>query len=382
MIGTAIVVGGGIGGLACATALARRGVAVTLYERAPEIREVGAGLQVSPNGLAVLRALGLETALLDRGAVAAEAVVLADYKAGREVARLDLRRLRDQTYLFVHRHDLVSVLAQAARDAGVALQLGQAVTAIAPGATPRLTRASGEDADAEVIICADGIHSVGRPAVSPGSRAAFTGQVAWRATVPARDPAPEVRVSMGPGRHVVSYPLRGGSMMNLVAVEEREAWADEGWHHEDDPDVLRDVFADFGGPVADLLAKVQQVSRWGLFRHPVAERWMHGNVALLGDAAHPTLPFLAQGANLALEDAWVLAACLAAGTAAEQYQSVRRTRAVKVIDAASTNAWKYHLRHGPVRQLAHLGLSLGSRIAPGLMMRQFDWVYGHDVTAR
>ncbi|MGZ2257748.1 FAD-dependent monooxygenase [Roseobacter sp. A03A-229] len=380
MIRNAIVVGAGIGGLACATALARRGVAVTLYERTPEIREVGAGLQISPNGLAVLRALGLENALLRRGAVMAQAVVLSDYKAGAQVARLDLTRLRDQRYLFVHRHDLVTVLAQAAREANVTLHLGQEVHQILPGPMPHLTLASGEDMRAEVVICADGIHSVGRPVVSPGAEAEFTGQVAWRATVPAQGARPEARVTMGPGRHVVSYPLRGGSLMNLVAVQEREAWAAEGWHHSDDPDALRAAFSDFGGPVAEMLAQVEQVSLWGLFRHPVADCWMRENVALLGDAAHPTLPFLAQGANLALEDAWVLASRLAAGTAEAQYQTLRRARAVKVIDAASANAWKYHLREGPARRLAHLGLSLGSRIAPGLMMRQFDWLYGHDVT--
>ncbi|WP_299674907.1 NAD(P)/FAD-dependent oxidoreductase [uncultured Roseobacter sp.] len=382
MIRNAIVVGGGVGGLACATALARRGVTVTLYERAPEIREVGAGLQVSPNGLAVLRALGLEEALLHRGAVTARAVVLFDYKAGAQVARLDLTRLRDQRYLFVHRHDLVSVLAQAAREAGVVLELGQEVASIRPGDVPELTLASGEEMRAELIVCADGIHSVGRPVIAAGSEARFTGQVAWRATVPAQQAVPEAQVAMGPGRHVVSYPLRDGRLMNLVAVQERDAWAEEGWTHEDDPAALQAAFADFGGPVAGLLQQVEQVSLWGLFRHPVADCWMRGNVALLGDAAHPTLPFLAQGANLALEDAWVLAECVAAETMETRYQEVRQRRATKVIDAASGNAWKYHLREGPVRQLAHLGLSLGSRLAPGLMMRQFDWIYGHDVKAQ
>ncbi|MGC3937062.1 FAD-dependent monooxygenase [Roseobacter sp. EG26] len=380
MIKNAIVVGGGIGGLACATAMARNGVAVTLLEQAPEIAEVGAGLQISPNGLAVLRALGLEDALLRAGAVEAQAVVLADYKRGSEVARLNLRRLKDQRYLFVHRADLISLLIRAARQANVTLQLGTQIEDVIPGDLPEVRCVDGSSARAEVVVCADGIHSVARARVSPGEKAQFTGQVAWRALVPATSAASEARVTMGPGRHLVSYPIRGGAFTNIVAVQERDTWADEGWHHEDDPKNLRAAFADFGGIAAQALADVRDVRLWGLFRHPVAETWMRGNVALLGDAAHPTLPFLAQGANLALEDAWVLARCLNEGTAQTAYQSLRKARVSRVIEAASGNAWKYHLSEGITRRFAHLGLRLGSQLAPGAMIRQFDWIYGHDVT--
>jgi salicylate hydroxylase len=194
-------------------------------------------------------------------------------------------------------------------------------------------------------------------------------------------PDPRATVTMGPGRHIVRYPLRGGKMTNLVAVQERDLWAEEGWHHADDPKNLRAAFADFGGPAGALLEQVDEVNLWGLFRHPVAETWSRDSAVLLGDAAHPTLPFLAQGANLALEDAWVLAQVVKAGQDLRQYQALRKTRASKVVGAASGNAWKYHLRPGPVRWAAHTVLSVGSAIAPGLMMKQFDWIYGHDVTA-
>ncbi|WP_187431002.1 3-hydroxybenzoate 6-hydroxylase 1 [Roseobacter fucihabitans] len=381
MIKDVIVVGAGIGGLACATALARKGVAVTLLEQASEITEVGAGLQVSPNGLAVLRALGLEEALMQSGAVRARAVVLADYREGRDVVQLDLTRLKNQQYLFMHRHDLITTLAQAAQQAGVSITLGQKVVAVSSGDVPSVTLEGGATLSAGAVVCADGVHSIGRQVISPGPAPGFTGQVAWRAMIPATDAAPEVRVSMGPGRHIVSYPIRAGRLMNIVAVQEREAWAVEGWQHADDPDNLRAAFAEFGGPMRELLSQVQEVKLWGLFRHPVVETWQSGNVALLGDAAHPTLPFLAQGANLALEDAWVLAECLTSGAPSGRYQALRRARAVRVIAAANKNAWKYHLPEGPLRALAHMGLSLGGRVAPGMMMRQFDWIYGHDVTA-
>ncbi|MDF1728917.1 MAG: FAD-dependent monooxygenase [Sulfitobacter sp.] len=380
----AIVLGGGIGGLAAATALAQRGLAVTLLEQAPEITEVGAGLQISPNGHAVLRALGLASQLERAGAVKAAAVVLRDYRVGARVARLDLARLRpDQHYSFVHRADLVALLLKAARRANVTVELGVQVASVRPGDVPQVQLAGGQTRRAHLIVGADGIHSVARPVLNGEDAARFTGQVAWRALVPnvTRHRA-EAQVHMGPGRHLVSYPLRGGALVNLVAVEEREGWADEGWHHRDDPDNLRRAFDEFGGDAAQLLSAVREVTLWGLHRHPVAAGWHRQNVAILGDAAHPTLPFLAQGANLALEDAWVLADCVvregAAGLAT--YQARRAPRAARVIAAAEGNAWRYHLRPGLFRRAAHLGLRAASSLAPGAMVGAYDWLYGHDVT--
>lgn len=381
MLSNAIVLGGGIAGLAVATALGRKGVAVTLIEQAEQITEVGAGLQISPNGLAVLRALGLETGLDHAGAVQARAVQLADYTDGRIVAELDLSRLAGQRYLFVHRADLIQVLLKAAREANVSLELGRRVAQVVPGDIPLARFDDGGTSRAEFIVGADGVQSVARDAVNGAEEPKFTGQVAWRALVPAGNANPVATVTMGAGRHIVSYPLRGGRMTNLVAVQERDAWAVEGWNHVDDPKNLKDAFADFGGPAQEMLSRVDHVSLWGLFRHPVAETWVSGNVALIGDAAHPTLPFLAQGANLALEDAWVLAESLTGQGSLTTFAAQRKTRAEKVVAAATGNAWKYHLRPGPLRWAAHGALALGSRIAPGRMMSQFDWIYRHDVTA-
>ncbi len=189
---------------------------------------------------------------------------------------------------------------------------------------------------------------------------------------------------MGAGHHLVVYPLRGGEMLNIVAVQERGEWAEEGWNFQDDPDNLRHVFADFGAEVQALLARVQTVYLWGLFRHPVAAKWHNGRTAILGDAAHPTLPFMAQGAVMALEDAWVLADALEKSDTIESgmsaYQARRHARASKVIDAASKNARNYHLPAGPVRMAAHAALKLGSTVAPAMALKKFDWIYGHDVT--
>ena len=364
------VIGGGVAGLAAARALAIEGVPVLLSEQAPAITEVGAGLQVSPNGVAVLDALGLGAAV--RGAaIRATAVELRDYRDGRRVLRLDLaRHAPGRDYLFVHRARLIGLLEEGARAAGVKIALGDTVV---PGdlAEP-----------GDTLLAADGVHSAFRPLVDAPSAPFFTGQVAWRAVIADDDVPAEAHVYMGPGRHLVTYPLAGG-LRNIVAVEERESWAQEGWQHEDDPAALRAAFAGFAPQVRDWLGRIERVHLWGLFRHPVAARWHRGRAVLLGDAAHPTLPFLAQGANMALEDAWVLADCLANAPrelAFAAYQSRRHARVTRVIGAATANARNYHLAKPLVRGLAHTALRLGGALAPAQPLRRFDWLYGHDVT--
>ncbi|MFW8592741.1 FAD-dependent monooxygenase [Cribrihabitans neustonicus] len=379
------IIGAGIGGLTAALALCRAGARVTILEQAGAISEVGAGLQVTPNGVAVLRALGLEDDLA-WGAQRARAVVLRSHAKGREVLRLDLDQYAAGVgYYFVHRSDLISLLAGAVRREGVQVRLLQKAERVEPGSRPIVHLGQGAQCGGDLVIGADGLHSRARVALNGEDNAFFTGQVAWRATVPNHLNLPaEAQLFMGPGRHLVAYPLRDGRLVNLVAVQARKAWAGEGWHTTDSPDNLRAAFAGFGGTAAALLEAVEQVALWGLFRHPVAAKWHGGHVALLGDAAHPTLPFMAQGANLALEDAWVLCRALqdapdiASGLAL--YQQRRRARAERVVRAASRNAWKYHLRR-PLNWPAHLVLRTMGQLAPERMVRQFDWIYRHDVTA-
>ena len=379
-----VVIGGGIGGLAVARALALRGADVTVLEQAEAIKEVGAGLQISPNGFAVLRALGLGDGLLQGGAVRGSSVSLRDYR-GAEVLSLDLTRLDSRDYYFVHRADLIDLLAEGARDAGVKIRLLQKVEKIVPGHQPRVEMANGAALTADLVIGADGLHSRLRQGLNGTSAPFFTRQVAWRAVVAnRRERGPQVQVHMGPRRHVVSYPLRGGSLLNIVAVQEQADWAAESWSQQDEPRHVQSAFADFSPDVRDMLSNIEKVHLWGLFRHPVANRWHGEGTVILGDAAHPTLPFLAQGASMALEDAWVLADALSRSgdrdSALASYQSRRETRVRRVIDAATGNARKYHLSFPPLRWAAHTALRLGGAVAPVRMMRQFDWLYGHDVT--
>lgn len=388
------VVGAGIGGVAAALALARRGAEVVLFEQAAELGEVGAGLQIGPNGVAVLAALGLRPAVEAR-ATRPEAVLLRDGLGGDAVARVPLGsaclRRYGRPYWQIHRADLLGVLVEAAREAGVDIRTGARVEALAEtGAELRVKLAGGGAVAADAVIAADGVRSGIRGARFGGAAPQFAGAVAWRGLAPAeRLPAgllPEAAsVFMGPGRHLVAYPLRGGSVWNFVAVEERAAWAEEGWSRPADPAELRAAFAGWAPPVARLLAAVEETFLWGMFLHPPLPRWTRGRVALLGDACHPMTPFLAQGAVMALEDAWILAEALAeaadipAGLAA--YAARRQARAARVQAAAARNGRLYHLRPGPLRAAAWFGLRIASQLAPDRLLGRFDWLYGVDVTS-
>lgn len=384
------VLGAGVAGLVLARALALRGAQVTVLEQAEAIREVGAGLQITPNGVAVLRALGLEGALA-ASSLRSVAVELRDGRDDGLVLRMDLARLRpDQGWHLTHRADLIDLLAQGARDAGVQIRLLQQIEAVdLSGPRPLLRTAQGAEITPALVLGADGLHSRLRAALNGTAKPFFTGQVAWRAVIPAEPgAAPVAEVHMGAGRHLVSYPLRGGTMRNIVAVEERGKWVEEGWNLRDDPIRLRLAFGDFGPKVRGWLDQVDQLWLWGLFRHPVAASWgrvlPEGMVVILGDAAHPTLPFLAQGANMALEDAWVLAAMLdlhgLGQVALDAYQTARAARCARIVQAANRNARAYHLS-GLTRSVAHLGLRIGGRLAPALPLSRFDWIHGVDVTA-
>ena len=386
---TVTILGAGVAGLAVARALALRGAAVTVLEQADAIREVGAGLQISPNGAAVLRGLGLQ-AKLDAASTRADAVQLIDGSTGEGVTRLDLARLRPgHGYHFLHRADLIDLLLNGAQAAGVTLRLlSRAAEIDLSGPAPVVVLEGGERLETPLLIGADGLHSKVRAALNGPEQPFFTRQVAWRAVIPCEPgAAPVAEVHMGPGRHLVSYPLRNGTLRNIVAVEERDRWAEESWTLRDDAITLRVAFEGFSPRVRGWLDRVEDPWLWGLFRHQVAGTWVkpmgQGGVAILGDAAHPTLPFLAQGASMGLEDAWVLAQSLAShdtpAAALAAYQGARKPRCTRIVAAANANARAYHLSGLP-RMIGHTGLRLLGRLSPGTMLSRFDWLYDHDVT--
>ncbi|MBM2576778.1 FAD-dependent monooxygenase [Jannaschia sp. Os4] len=356
-----IVCGAGIAGLAHACAVALQGRRVVALERAPELREVGAGLQVAPNGGRVLDALGVHPPSLE-----SEAVHLIDGPSARPVLRMPL----GPGFRLVHRADLIAALRDAAVAAGVDLRLGQAVVGIDPAGA--VTTEAGM-LHAPRIVGADGVRGLARRTVAPDHPSRFTGQVAWRAVVPCPDDWPrEAQVRMGPGRHLVIYPLPGGRL-NLVGVEERAQWAEEGWSHRDDPGAFLRAFRGFGYVVRRLLERVEEVHLWGLMDHGVTPAWRDGAVTLIGDAAHPTLPFLAQGANLALEDAWTLAR----SDDPAAWEAMRRPRVERALAAAAANARNYHLG-GAARLGAHAALRAVGAVAPSAMGRRYRWLYDYD----
>lgn len=372
------IIGGGIGGLTAALAFARSGAHVTVYEQAPALTEVGAGLQITPNGARALNQLGVAKALEATG-LAALAVLPMDAVSGQQIARFDLSQ-QTPSYRFFHRADLIDILADGCATANVTIKLGAHISQLQPDGSFMV---DDERIKPALTIGADGLRSVVRGHINKPAPPFFTGQVAWRAIIKTDKADPVARVWMAPGRHVVTYPLTNGRM-NIVAVQQRSQWADEGWHHTDDPGNLRMAFADCGWEIKSILGEVKETNLWGLFRHPVAENWHLGSVAILGDAAHPTLPFLAQGANLAIEDAFVLARCCDEATSLDaglqNYQNLRRARVVKAIHAANNNARDYHLS-GVKRVVAHAGLRVMGRFAPNAFLNRLGWLYDHDVTA-
>ncbi|MEP4198194.1 MAG: FAD-dependent monooxygenase [Aliishimia sp.] len=361
---TVAVIGGGIGGTAAACAFAQRGADVTLYEQAPAMTEVGAGLQVSANGQKVLRALGAVGDTPPALASVSKGTVFRDGAKGRAVAKIPSPAAGPTWYM--HRADALTVLVNAAQGAGVKFVLGRMAT---PGTV-----------DAELVVAADGAHSLWRSGIDGPDSPRFTGHVAWRALVPWSGDVPTMAsLTMGRKAHIVSYPLRAGSLMNIVCVEERTGWTQDSWSQTGDTSQLQHRFADFGGNVGEILARVSKVHTWALHARPVAQTWFKGNTVLLGDCAHPMLPFMAQGACMALEDAWVLADAVSASDTLERalatYVEGRRHRVSRVIGLAGGNARRFHFGK-PLAWGAQLVLAAGA----GMLARRLDWVYDYDAT--
>lgn len=381
------VIGGGIGGLTAALALARRGCDVVVYEQTHELTEIGAGLHVSPNGMKVLYALGLEEGLA-RVAARPNSIVTRHFATGEalfENAFDDAFAARyGAPFCSFHRADLLATLVDAVvAEPRVRLTLeSRAVRVDENGAGADVVFEDGSRASAAAVVAADGVHSRIRASMHGGITTKFTGHVAYRGMAAAADlPAglvePKFNIWVGPGRHFVAYPVRRGELINYVALVEEQGWTEESWTTKADNNVLAGAFEGWHETVRALVAHTQrgQCYKWALLGRDPLPYWSTERVTLLGDAAHPMVPYLAQGAVMAIEDAWVLAAVLAgASNPADAFVVYERARLDRTA-AIQTAAWEQgQLNHSVGRGDEGDRFEGGGFSDPG-------WIYGHDVVA-
>lgn len=385
-----LIVGAGIGGLALALALARRGIACHIVERRRELSEAGAGIQLSPNAVRVLANLGVTAALAPVAGTPA-ALVVRDGRAGTPLARLPLgawiAQRHGAPYWVAHRRDLQAALQGAVgAEPLVRITLGCEVRFFErAGDTYAVAGCGSRRLHGAAIVGADGVFSRVRQQVHAPPAPRWTGLTAARTVLDAGAAAGALDTTatnawLAPGAHVVHYPVRAGREVAVVVIAPAAA-LDRGWAvPAAGASVLADL-APFAPALRNALARADGWRRWALYELGPLARWSEGGVTLLGDAAHPTLPFLAQGGALALEDAAVLARCLAAEVAGggagiarafAAYDLARRSRTTRVVAAARRNGRVFHLG-GLAARARNLALALAP---PERLMTRWDWVYG------
>ena len=391
---TIIVAGAGIGGLTAALSLAAKGFRVIVLEKAERLEEAGAGLQLSPNATRILVDLDLRSRLTPR-AVTPEAINIMSARAGGQITRLPLGEAAGlragAPYWVMHRADLQGALQAAVNDhPSIDLRLGwqfEDVTSHAKGLTVVQRRGDARQQELAVaLIGADGIWSAVRNHLFPEVQPQFSGLIAWRGTLdattlPREYTSPRVQLWMGPDAHLVAYPISAGRQINVVAIVPG-TWNRPGWSTPGDANELKNAFASQRWPATArmLIGAVDGWRRWALFTLPDLGEWTDGAIALLGDAAHAMLPFAAQGAGMAIEDAAVLAKCLSespgdsiAGIPAtlKRYGRLRRGRVLRVQRAARQQGRIYHLT-GPLALARDLAIKA---MGPQRMLARQDWIY-------
>jgi 2-polyprenyl-6-methoxyphenol hydroxylase-like FAD-dependent oxidoreductase len=389
-----IIVGGGIGGLTAALAFHGFGWKVQVLERASELGEIGAGIQISPNGMKVFRALGLEYDVAENGFLP-KALEMRFGRSGNQIFQIEARRAMVERwgapYLHLHRADLVDVLTRAlAKRQPKAVRLGATCASYETTETGIVARLeNGETLDADLLVGADGIHSNIRAQMLGADHPDFTGHVAWRAVVPMERlgelvPPPTACVWVGAKRHAVTYRLRGGTLANFVGIIEDDTWTSESWTEKG---TKEDALADFRAwhpIVTNLIEKADAHYRWALFDRAPLPKWSDGRAVLLGDACHPTLPFQAQGAVMAIEDGFLLAKLCSetpkdiAGALATYFET-RQPRTSRVQAASRANAKLFHRRTPLSRAMTYGPMWLAGKIAPSVIRSRQDPFFDYDV---
>jgi salicylate hydroxylase len=354
-----LVAGGGIGGLTAACCLLERGFHVRVFEQAPSLSEIGAGIQLSANAMHVLFQIGVGSEVM-AASVRPEAYVFRLHDTGEEVGRFALAedhlKKNGAPYCQLHRADLHAALAARVRALGGDVHLNARIVSIEEGAdTVAVVLADGKRFAGEALIGADGVKSLVRRILVGADNASYTGDAAWRLTIPT-DKLPKglvppvMSVWMGPGRHIVCYYLRAGQVLNFVGLVETDEVSEESWTARFPWQRLKSDFEGWHPIIQTIIdaADKSECFRWSLFYRPPIKTWSRGRVTMLGDAVHATLPYLAQGAAMAIEDGAVLARCLeTCGSVAEAfdvYQHNRIERTSKIVTISGQNRDLFHMR--------------------------------------
>jgi salicylate hydroxylase len=385
---SAVIAGGGIGGLATALALARAGIASHVCERRSVFPEEGAGIQIGPNGVRILRTLGVADLLQDRVATP-DALSVRDGPTGRELTRLPLgawiEARHGAPYWTAHRKDLHTALrARATAEPLITMETGVEILKFENFKNGiRALGAIGQVLTPSILIAADGLWSALREqiALEGGASPVFVGKAAFRTVVdasrlPASLTANAIHIWLAPGAHAVHYPVNAGRDIALIVIIDDES-KDAEWEAPASAEAVHEKLRDFAAPLQSLVANAPEWRYWPLYDMRPLTKWTNGRAALVGDAAHPVLPFLAQGAVMALEDAVALAAHLSDSNRSidaslRSYENARRRRTNRVAVASRRNGSIYHMRG--VAALARNGAMKFA--PPEMVMKRFDWLYG------
>jgi len=396
-----IIAGAGIGGLTAALALLRQGIDVQVLEQATELREVGAGVQLSPNATRTLFKLGLNEALLSLACVASGKQIRL-WNSGQSWTLFDLgtesMERYGYPYVTMHRMDLQGVLASAVSKLQPnAVRLGAKCVAVTqdepdvPGGQVRVKLADGEIVTGDVLVGADGVHSKVRASLFGDGPAVFSGCRAWRGVIsadklPAHLCGSQAFNWVGPGAHVIHYPLRGGELINFVGIVEKDDWQVESWAVQGR---VEDCLADFEGwheDVQTFIGALETPFKWALMHREPMTNWIAGRVVLMGDAAHPTLPLLASGAAMAIEDGFVLARCLSEkvrggqddlAQALQAFESARLERTSRVVRGSSENARRFH--NPALASSAGAADYVAREWSEEKVRARYDWLFSYKV---
>ena len=384
------IVGGGIGGLAAALALERRGVEAIVCEQSPALSEIGAGLNLTPNAVKALRALGVEKEV-NAIASGSEFLNIRSWKSGRYISRMrrgDFRQKFGAPNLSVHRADLLAVLSEALKSTDI--RVGKRCVSVEGRDRVAVARfADGSEVEADIVVGADGIHSAVRTSLFGADAPRFTGCICWRGIAPADAVPPGINIQdgalwMGPHGHVVHYPVRRGELLNIVAHFDSDAWTEESWTRECDVSEPMSTYAGWNPELTGLYPSSERWYKWALYDRDPLERWSRGRATLLGDSAHAMLPYLGQGAAMAIEDAYALAAMIARQPddldgALAAYERIRAPRAKAAVLGSRTRAKENHLPSRFAQIKRDLKFALRERFGRDNTAFQVGWLYDYDI---